>query len=509
MATRDYVATYNSFVVGGSTARQIDGEVRRTLDNNFETTVVEFDFITTASSDSAFATEVLSCENAFRVPRQDFTLTQAGQTLISLKQSDNTGLDCAPSITKTGDPADTGRSIKYHVRLEFGRPADNTNTSGRRFSTITIDYAPTRQRTVTLDGMFTALSTNGAIEQYFASIAAFASTALTAIDATATWEKIREPKVDQNVSDKFCNFTVVYKEILANQGPNTLDQLELVDPTMLIDVERFSWDSSEDSGFTAGFGTSGISSGGSPGGMTQGDPGVNAGSTSPTVVMVGNPGGTTTQSAFERPYLINVAYSVSVDKTITKDEITEYKSIIRTVMMTAAQTYAGGAGLTMVEDKPEYDPYYNRINSTMQFIAYINNIIERHVTVADRTNPGTAITGLWSASPYDYYDYVGPGLKIRTVLEEFVAIDTYNGAVMAMIESLAGTPPTSSPTTSLGTNWRVLSREPKGTSIKRGISDGGQTNYVASWAIETILQFGNFRSANQNTAGTVNGGVAT
>lgn len=506
--SRDYKIIYGAFQVGGLLGRQIDGEVRRTLDNNFETTVMEFDFITGGTDAASFATECLACENAFRIPRQDLVFTQGLSTIESLKQSDNTGLDCIPSITKTGDPADTGLSIKYHVRLEFGRPADNTSTSGRRFSTITIDYAPTRQRTVTLDGMFTALSANGAIEQYFSAIAAFASTALTAIDANATWEKIREPKVDQNISDKFCNFTVVYKEILANQGPNTLDQTELIDPIMLIDVERFSWDSSDDSGFTAGFGTSGISAGGSSGGMQPGPPGNNSGNDG-TIVMVGGPGSTTTSSSFERPYLINVAYSVSVDKTITKDEITEYKSIIRTVMMNAAQTYAGGAGLTMVEDKPEYDPYYNRINSAMQFIAYINTLVERHVTISDRTNPGTSITGLWSASPFDYYDFIGQGLKIRTVLEEFVAIDTYNGAVMAMMESLAGTPPTSSPATSLGTNWRLLSREPKGTSIKRGISDGGQTSYIASWAIETILQFGNFRTANQNTAGTVNGGVAT
>ena len=82
---RDYLITYNGFQVGGSTARQIDGEVRRTLDNTFETTVIEFDFITTATTDAAFATECLACENAFRIPRQDFTFTQASQTLESLK----------------------------------------------------------------------------------------------------------------------------------------------------------------------------------------------------------------------------------------------------------------------------------------------------------------------------------------------------------------------------------------------------------------------------------------
>jgi hypothetical protein len=77
---------------------------------------------------------------------------------------------------------------------------------------------------------------------------------------------------------------------------------------------------------------------------------------------------------------------------------------------------------------------------------------------------------------------------------------------MKMIDSLWDGGATSC---NLGDKWRVISREPKGTSINRGISDGGTTNYVASWAIETVCQYGNFRTSSVATAGTVNGGVAT
>jgi len=497
--SRDWAITYGSFNVGGASAptRQIDGEVRRTLDNTFETTVVEFDFITTATSDSAFATEVLACENAFRIPRLDFTHTQAGQTIISLKQSDNTGLDCNPTIIKTGDPADTGHSIKYHVRLEFGRPADNTNTAGRRFSTITVSYSPSRQRTVTIDGMYTALSNNGSYEQYLASIAAFATTATNAIDNTAKWEKIGEPKVDQNISDKFTNFTIVFKEVIYNQGTGTLDVPELIDPTLLIDVERFSWDSSDPSGFSTNGGGSNSSGGSNAFPSGDVDTTVGGGSTGP---------GTTTSQGNEKPWIINLSYTVGVDKTITKDLVNEYKNVVRPLLLQAAQQEAAGAGLNLIEDKPEYDPYYNRINVSMQFIAYINKTIERHVTISDRTNTGLVIHGLWSSGVFDSYEHQGQALRLRTIFEEFVAIDTYNGAVMAMIESLFDGAATQS---SLGSNWRVISREPKGTSINRGIPDGGQTNYIASWAIETICQYGNFRTANTTTAGTVGTGVAT
>lgn len=497
---RDYLATYNSFQVGGSTARQIDGEVRRTTDNNFETTVIEFDFITTAATDAAFATECLACENAFRVPRADFTLTQAGQTLESLKQSDNTGLDCNPSITKSGDPADTGRSIKYHVRLEFGRPADNTSTSGRRFNTITVSYSPSRQRTVTIDGMYTALSANGSYEQYLASITAYASSVTTAIDATASWEKILEPKVDQNISDKFTNFTIVFKEVIYNQGTGTRDVAELIDPTLIIDVERLSWDSSDPSGFSTS-GTSGAQSdGGGPLGNTTGGTG------NVTQVM-GTTGPGTTPTSQEKPWLITLSYTVGVDKTLKTDLVAEYNSVIRPLLLQAAKAEASGNAITLISDKPEYDLYYNRISVSMQFIAYINNTIERHVTVSDRTNTGITLTGLWSASQYDYYEYQGPAVRIRTILEEFVAIDiTYNGAIMKMIDGMWDQGAT---TCSLGDKWRVISREPKGQSINRGIADGGSTNYVASWAIETVCQYGNFRSSNTATAGQVNSGVST
>jgi len=515
--TRDWAISYGSFNVGGSTARQIDGEVRHTYENNFETSIIDFDFITTASTDAAFTTECKACEDAFRIPRLDFVFTQNGQTRLSLKQSDNTGLDANPTITKTGDPADTGRSIKYHVRIEFGRPADNLNNSCRRFSTINVDYSQSRQRTITIAGVYTANPSGvvGAYEQYLAAIAAYATTATNAIDATASWEKIGEPQVEQNATDKLCNFKVVFKEVIYNQAVNTKDVPELVDPLMLIDVERFSWDSSDDSGFQAGVGTNGTTSGQSAfsGTGATGNPGplgnTTGGTTDVTQVMGGTGPTLTNQNANEKPWLIHVSYTVAVDKTITTDLAGKYKSTIRPLLISAAQSYAVGASLTLIEDKPEYDAYYNRISSTMQFIAYINNIVERHVTISDRTNFGAALTGLWSKGAFDKYKYQGQGVKIRTVLEEFVAIDTYNGAVMAMINSLAGTPPDSSPTSSLGDNWAVISREPRGTSINRGISDGGTTNYIASWAIETVLEYGVFRTANIATAGTVNANVAT
>jgi hypothetical protein len=506
--TRDLQIIYGAFTVGGSTARQIQGEVRMGLENNYETETVEFDFITSASSDSAFGTECTACEDAFRIPRQNLTVTQGAATLLSLKQSENTGLDCRPSITKRGDTGDTGRSRRYHVRLEFGRPADNIQLSGRQFNGVNIDFSPSRQMTVTMSGVYTAIPTpfTNALENYWAEITAYAVAELAFINTAigqpnAIWEKVGEPRVEQNSSNKYLNFTIVFKQILYYQQINVQDNPEIVDPEMTITVERFSWDSSAASGFTVtGIDTSsGIATDPFAGGPGHG-----------TVVMGenGGPGQTQTTGAFEKPWMITIQYSTAIDQTLINQLglQDEYASVIRPFLIQEAQIRSsGGVNVTLISDKPTYDPYLSRISTMMQFMVYNNNLIEQHVTISDKTNYGQVLTGLWSTNPYDYYKFQGPAVKLRTVVEEFVAIDVDSGAVMAKIKKLAG-PPSGEPTSSLGSNWSVLSREPKATSIQRTIPGSPASPWIASWQVETILQYGNFRSPGGVRAGRVNGG---
>jgi hypothetical protein len=508
--TRDWIITYGGFSVGGSTARQIQGEPRATLNNNYETETLEFDFITSAASDAAFTAECLACEDAFRKPRQDMTFTQGGSTFLSLKQSDNTGLDCNPSITKVGDTGDTGRSRRYHVSLEFGRAADNISLGGRQFSAINVEFSPSRQMTVTISGVYTALpSSTNAFETYWAAITAYASASLSAIatavgQSAAVWEKIGEPRVEQNATNKYLNFTVVFKNILYEQAINVRNNPEIVDPELNISVERFSWDSSADSGFrVGGSGSSTEAPDYGPLGNTSGGDGSHG-----TAVMgsTGGPGQTTTGGAgTEKPWIINIRYTTAIDATLTTTLVSEYATVIRPFLIQEAVNRSQGTNITLIEDKPSYDPYLNRINATMQFIVYNNNLIEQHVTISDKTNFGQVLTGLWSANPYDYYKFQGPAIRLRRVLEEFVAIDTYNGAVMRMIESKA-TPFSGDPTSSLGQNWTVVSREPRGTSIQRTIPGSPASPWIASWQIETVLQYGNYRTAGRQNAGQVNGG---
>jgi hypothetical protein len=494
--TRDWTITYGGFAVGGSSARQIQGEPRATLNNNYETETLSFDFITSAASDAAFATECLACEDAFRKPRQDMTFVQGGSTLLSLKQSDNTGLDCNPTITKSGDAADNGRARKYHVTLEFGRAADNLSLSGRQFSAVNVDFSPSRQMTVTISGVYTALpSSTDAFETYWAGITAYAASALSAIKTAtgqtgATFEKVGEPHVEQNATNKYLNFTVIFRQILYEQALNVRDNTSIIDPELNISVERFSWDSSDGSGFL----TNGVQVGASN--FSTGAMGSTTG--------VLEPGAGT-----ERPWVINLQYTTAIDSTITTTLVDFYQNTIRLFLIQEAQNRSQGSNVTLVEEKPSYDPYLNRINTTMQFICYNNTLIEQHVTISDKSVFGQVLTGLWSDNPYDYYKYQGPAVRLRTIMEEFVAVDvTYQGAVMTMIEKLSGGPLVD-PNNTLGDKWTVISREPRGTSIKRTIPNSPASPYIASWQVETVLQYGNYRTPSTATAGQVRTGVAT
>ncbi|HBY62153.1 MAG TPA: hypothetical protein DEH78_20225, partial [Solibacterales bacterium] len=153
--TRDLVIVYGSTTVGGSTARQIDG-YHIVGPKGYASAAVEFSFITTAASQSALATECNTLEAAFRQPRQNLTITLGGNTILSLSHSGNTGFDASPSIIKAGDPADTGLSRHYTVRIDFGMPADNVSTSFRRDSSVTVEYSAARRRRVTISGTYTA-----------------------------------------------------------------------------------------------------------------------------------------------------------------------------------------------------------------------------------------------------------------------------------------------------------------------------------------------------------------
>lgn len=496
--TRELSITYGSFTVGLGTARQITEFVKD--GDSYETAWIEFEFITTATPSAAFKTEVDAVRAAFRTPRQDCTITQESQTTLSLKQSDNTGFDASPEILKdTDDPANTGRSRLFRVRIEFGRPADNVSTNYRRWSWVKVEYDSSRQRTVSISGTYTAGGATASFAQYRAQIDAYATTVTSGIDASASWERIGEPEVTRGETDKICDFVAVYREIIFNQKAGTKDDADIIDPQLVITRELEAPGDSAANIVNVGGGSSG------GGGTTS--PGINSGPNG-TVVGAQPPGQSTPNSSggnLLRPIRLNVSYSASIDYTRTTDLKTKWTGTIRPFIITQVQTYAGTA-VILLEDKPNFgDLYKNRFSATMTFMAIQTDIMSRKVTAQDSNTVGKVFHAVWDGDPYSYYKYQGPRVRLRTITEEIekrTSESDPNKIIDAEVRESGKAQGLA------GGDWEMVSRVPKAVSLKTGL-DGATIVNVATMTIETTFQLIHEKKASTANAGGITGSTVS
>lgn len=495
--TRELSVTYGGETFGGSSARQITGYSIERAD--WQSSAFEFDFITTAASDAAFKSEIDTIRNTFRTPRGDLVVTQNSQNLISWKQTDNTGFDANPEILKDGDPADTGRSRKFRIRIEFGQPADRIGSVGfRRYSTYSVNYDEARRRTVTVEGAYTANSTNGttdSFDQYRAEIVAYAASITTDIDSSAKWEIIGEPQIQTNETKKVTTFSIVAREIIHNQKIGQVDETSIVDPVMKITVERFAPGDSTAGGFT--FGGAGL-----------GQAPVITSGTVDTVALgpsagPGNPGQTTT---LERPMRIIVQYGAAINKELTTGLTNKWKTVIRPFLISEAARVAG-RGVTLIKEDPGYLDYGNRIDATMEFLAYMGEMIEQKITVRDRTGFGKVLAPVTSKDPYDYYEFPGPATRQRTVNINFRKLvgdakpeSVLDGLVMDTAASVNGLTPSD--------GWMPAGNDVGVATLKQGL-DGAEQKLYAEVQIERVAQRRNKRTASVANAGGVTGAGLT
>lgn len=490
--TRELSWTYAGVTFGGSTARQI---TEWTLEGDaYETAYFECEFVTSATTAAAFATELDTVRTAMRTPRGDLVITCGGSTILSLKQSDNTGFDANPEIVKDGDPADTGRSRHFRVRIEFGRPATVSGTAFRRWSTVDVKYEATRQRTVTISGTYTANSTDGttgSFAQYRAQISSYASTVLSGIDSSAEWERIGEPTVERGETDKIVNFTDVYKEILFNQSRGSLDNEDIVDPVLTISVESTA---------------PGDSIGGGPGikGGTifsTGSGGVNTGTQVP-----GSDIGPSSGSVV-RPITITINYECAINKERTTDLKGRWTGTIRPFLISTASSLVGKGFLVVVTDRPVFDVYNNRISAFMQILSYSATLIKQRIKVADSTNYGKALVGVWTSDPFDYYEYPGSAVRLRTYTEEREEITTVSTAAGIVDPLVAGVGSTLSGLKD-SQNWTIINRTPAAVVIRQGLGGASNVN-IADITVETVAQYRKLKKPSVANAGGVTGGVGT
>lgn len=498
--TQELTVTYAGVTLGAGTARQILGVYRN--EEDFVNAFTEIEFITTVSTDSALATELSTLRTAFRTPRQDLVIQQntggGAVTLVSRKHSDNTGLNTAPRILMDEDDAQTGRSRHFIVRIEYELPADVTDTSFRRGTTITRIDTASRRKGVTLAGVYTANSTDGtttAYAQMLASIQAADTSFLNVIDSSATWEMVGFPQAEFFETNKTVKITRVYREVNVAQSNSALDDPDIIDPHLEVSVETISPGDSTEGALEIGGGTAQSPSSGS----TQSGP------------PMGAPPGSqpTNLSSVLRPVLMTLTYEADLNFG-TDAEVTEkWTDTIRPLMVNYAEAYAGNlaAGtLVFIREVPAGEVYENHIRAQMQAIIYVKNVIRLKITTKRATQDGIVSYPTTSKGVFDRYEFPGPASRAITVTEEREELVTPGTTSLSYVQGkpdiLGGV------AALLGNDYRRDSQEPQADVRTHGL-DGGATQAVATFTQVTVFVYRKLKPPSVANAGGVTGSVLT
>jgi len=238
-ATRDFAITYGSLTIGrgSSPDMPITGQIATT--ENHDIFSATFSFLVLGTGPSDFEGNLASARSAFRKPNQNLTITvgdtQTRDTWYTFNHASGTGFNSTSEITKDEEEGNSGICQRLSVSIEVQLPADLLGTAngqlGRRSTTVVTDKAPSGRRTLTIDGVYTATTTNTTgLAQYEASIGAYATAVQTALDSTAAWELVEEftdiaDTAESSVSPathfgkgKVCTFRRVFEELLFRQG---------------------------------------------------------------------------------------------------------------------------------------------------------------------------------------------------------------------------------------------------------------------------------------------------
>lgn len=224
-AVREYQIDYGAVSIGGASTEYLLHEVhRKEIDS--ERVRLEFSCVVRGVDQGHYVGLVQQLEREFGTPYQDLSIRLGESTAFAGKQGSNTLLDAQPRIVKPGEKTDTGLSCTYRLYVEAGLPADwNTESSGLRRKLVRIAYTPSRRRTITISGEYTAVDGSDASAVYAARIEALASSVISAESGTF---ELSEESEEQTTNTKVVRFTRVYSEIIHSQAGASTDDSDLV-----------------------------------------------------------------------------------------------------------------------------------------------------------------------------------------------------------------------------------------------------------------------------------------
>lgn len=450
--TNDLKIVYGGMTIGDTTDYLIVGPMRLEWGNvqggSFRKAAVECTVLVTGTPYATFVANRIALETVFSVWRGRLQVILGGTTHIDLNPATNTGFNHAATCRDLGDDWDTGSSRAYLVRIEADLPSTNANALAD--FAVEIAYTPAGRRKVIFTGTYTASGANSALVQYRAQITAQANTFLDTLTASpitggsgnATFEVIGDD-ANPDYENKICPFTRTYLEVISNQAAGTLNDSEIVNPTVHVEVRN-------------------------PG------PGDSVG---PNPSYSQLPKDLGPQLGFAiRPTEITVNYEAWL--TGTNALAGRWASKIKPLLYQVLAAYGAG-NLAILEETPNYLPDDNRVTAVIRALAFNSRLLELEITVDDEQEFGAAVDPTWG-DPYDADVAQGPARYTRTITRTSRTV----GPVGLFDEIGLANPPGPA-----SEGWVSLGRKRRPRTKKVGLASSGKQVFVTDTIDVELLRY--------------------
>lgn len=337
----------------------------------YDRATVEVTFLVTAADAAAMATESALLDARLSTPRQRVRVLADGSTWHDWDPSANTGFDAESEISFPPDRKSTLISRVGVWSCSIALPADLTGQEGRFESRVAVAYSPSRKRTITITGTYTALSGNEARDQYEAEIDDFAASAITGLGLTigTDCELVEEPEAATNDSGKVLTFTRVYREIIAGQATGAFDDAELVDPSVTMRRRQTS---------------------------------------TPSSVIDGR--------EVTEPVEIAVRYDAGVRFDLETDLYAKFRDDVLPRLTEHVRTAFDASDLALIDIAPDLDVHQNRIAADLVYLVFdAGGLLSATQTTTEETPTGAALVPANSDDPLAHFEFRGPVRKLRTI----------------------------------------------------------------------------------------------
>ena len=391
--------SYGSVDFGSESAtrriHQRDGPF--SLEWTWEGFSLEFSFVTSADTESSFATEKAAVVSALRKPYQNIKVTSHAADEVDLSHTLATGFNATATLLKNGNAdLDTHLTRNYRVRINAELPANLLGTGdgreGLREASVDLSETPAGRRTMSVSGVYTAVPGAGgnvhARAQYEAKIGDYVKAIIANLGGV--WESMDTSSAAADESDfstgnigmgKSLRFSRSYKEIIFEQGPSPdlptgggtkLDDSKIKDQTLAISRRR----------------------------------------TAP---------GDTREEGGSRFVEFSATYDCHIITTDTdlKARWAELRPWVFDEVKKSVEDYVAGP-LAILDLSVTLNPDDNRISANMHLVGYGGSgtgFVERRRTTETTEASGKVLVPIWSGDPLARYVYQGPGSSMTTVTD--------------------------------------------------------------------------------------------